>query len=311
MEVKNSFKTLRAYFLAMLAMLFWGLSFVWFKLVIVQYTPITIIFLRLLISSAILLLFLLIGRSFQKIARKDMKWFLLLAFTQPFCYFLGESFGLTMVSSSVSAVIISTIPLFSPIAAYFFVREKISREIIIGILFSFAGILLMLINPDFSVSASLKGVMLLFAAVLAAVAYTVVIKKLAFSYNPVTIILMQNLLGALYFLPLFLVFDLKTFLGVSPDIKVITSLLQLSFFASTLSYLFYIISIKEIGVIRSNILTNLIPIFTAVFSYFVLSERFTWIKILGMAVVMAGIVVSQYPSIKLLISKERTINSSD
>ena len=38
---------------------------------------------------------MLITRSWQTIKRKHLKYFLLLSFTQPFCYFLGESFGLT------------------------------------------------------------------------------------------------------------------------------------------------------------------------------------------------------------------------
>lgn len=109
--------------------------------------------------------------------------------------FWEKSFGLSLVSSTVSAVIISTIPLFSPIAAYFILKETVSKDVILGIVVSFIGILIMLINPDFSISASPKGILLLFFAVLAAVAYSVVIKKLAFNYRPATIILLQNSLG--------------------------------------------------------------------------------------------------------------------
>ena len=80
-----------------------------------------------------------------------------------------------------------------------------------GIIVSFAGILLMLFNPDFSLNASPKGVLLLFVAVFAAVAYSVIIRKISHEYNPVTIITHQNLIGAVYFLPLFLIFDFQTF----------------------------------------------------------------------------------------------------
>ncbi|MBK7029687.1 MAG: DMT family transporter [Bacteroidales bacterium] len=288
---------LKVYLYSLLAMLFWGLSFVWFKQVVVQYQPITIIWFRLLVSSGLLLLFLFVTKKLEFIHNKDIKWFLLLAFTQPFCYFLGESFGLSLVSSTVSAVIISTIPLFSPIAAYFILKETVSRDVILGIVVSFIGILIMLINPDFSISASPKGILLLFFAVLAAVAYSVVIKKLAFNYRPATIILLQNSIGMLYFLPLFLIFDLKAFLLIQPQKEVLFAFFELTIFASTLSYLFYIISIKEIGVVKSNVLTNLIPIFTAIFSYFILEESFTFAKISGMGVVMIGIIVSQYKSL--------------
>jgi len=307
------FRTLTVYTYAVLAMLFWGLSFVWFKQVIGVYDPLTIITIRLVISTALLTLFLFITRRIERIRKGDLRWFILLSFTQPFCYFIGESFGLRLVSSTISAVIISTIPLFTPIAAIILLKEQISKEVVIGILFSFIGIVLMIVNPDLSIAAAPSGILLLFMAVFAAVAYSVVIKKLAYKYQPATIILMQNLIGVVYFLPLFLVFESGDFLNASPGWDVWIALAKLAFFASTLSYLFYIISIKEIGVVKANILTNLIPIFTAVFSFFVLDERFTPAKIAGMTIVMAGIILSQYRSIyQNLIkqnSKEDTTNT--
>lgn len=298
-----SFQTFKVYLFAVLSMLFWGLSFVWFKIVVKWYEPITIIFLRLIISGALMMTFMFLTRSWQTVKRKHLKYFFLLSFTQPFCYFLGESFGLTYVSATIASVIIATIPLFSPIAAYFLVREKVTVHIIAGIVFSFAGILLMLINPDFSLNASPKGVLLLFAAVFAAVAYSVIIRKISHKYNPVTIITYQNLIGALYFLPLFLVFDFRQFITIKPTRELIMAMLQLAVFASTLAYVFYIIAIKGIGMIKANVFTNLIPVFTGLFSFFILDEKFTTIKVIGMLLVLFGVVVSQSHRFGKLIFK--------
>jgi drug/metabolite transporter (DMT)-like permease len=274
-------------------MLFWGLSFVWFKIVVKCYDPITIIFLRLVISGLLMVLFMKLTRSDQTIKREHLKYFLLLSFSQPFCYFLGESFGLTMVSSTIASVIIATIPLFSPVAAYFMVKEKVNIHIMAGIIVSFAGILLMLLNPDLSLNASIKGVMLLFVAVFSAVAYSVIIRKITHEYNSVTIITYQNLIGAIYFLPLFLIFDFKHFITIKPTWETILAMLQLAVFASTLAFVFYIVAIKGMGMIKANVFTNLIPVFTGIFSFFILGETFTAFKIAGMILVMFGVLVSQ------------------
>lgn len=300
-------RLLKVYVFAVLSMLFWGFSFVWFKIVVQWYEPITIIFLRLIISGALLSVFMLVTRSFQRIKPADRKYFFLLAFTQPLCYFLGESYGLKLVSSTVASVIIATIPLFSPFAAYYLVREKINASVVAGIMFSFAGIVLMLFNPDFSLNADPAGVAMLFFAVLSAVGYSVVIRKISDSYNPVTIITYQNLIGALYFLPLFLIFDFQKFIQVKPTNELVLAMLQLALFASTLAYVFYIIAIKGIGIIKANIFTNLIPVFTGVFSFYMLNEQFTAVKIVGMLLVLAGLLISQAANfrsiIKLRISK--------
>lgn len=296
------FRTFKVYLLAVLSMLFWGLSFVWFKIVVQWYEPITIIFLRLIISGALMLTFMLIFKQRQSIKREHLKYFLLLAFAQPFCYFLGESFGLKQVSSTIASVIIATIPLFSPFAAYYMVREKVTLPVVVGIAFSFLGIILMLFNPDLSLNAAPVGVLLLFVAVFAAVAYSVIIRKISHEYNPVTIITYQNLIGALYFLPLFLIFDFKHFITVKPTRELVTAMLQLAVFASTLAYVFYIIAIKGIGMIKANIFTNLIPVFTGLFSFFLLDEKFTAVKIIGMILVMTGVVISESRRIGQLLT---------
>ena len=298
-------QTFKVYLFAVVSMLFWGLSFVWFKIAIKWYEPITIIFLRLLISGALLMTFMLLTRTRQTIKREHLKYFLLLSFTQPFCYFLGESFGLKLVTPTIASVIIATIPLFSPFAAYYMVRERVTKAVVIGILFSFAGIMLMLFNPDLSLNAAPAGVLLLFVAVFAAVAYSVIIRKISHEYKPVTIITYQNLIGALYFLPLFLIFDFQHFITVTPTRELVMALLQLAVFASTLAYIFYIIAIKGIGVIKANVFANLIPVFTGIFSFFILGEQFTALKIAGMILVMLGVVVSQSQKLGHSIGKNR------
>ena len=299
-----SFQTFRVYLFAVLSMLFWGLSFVWFKIVVEWYEPITIIFLRLIISGSLLLLYMLVTRSWQTVKRKHLKYFLLLSLAQPLCYFLGESFGLKLVSSTMASVIIATIPLFTPFAAYYMVREKVTLPIILGIVFSFFGILMMLFNPDFSLNAAPKGVLLLFLAVFAAVAYSVIIRKISHEYNPVTIITHQNLIGAIYFLPLFLIFDFQHFITVTPTRELILAMLQLSVFASTLAYVFYITAIKGIGMLKADVFTNLIPVFTGIFSFFILDEKFTALKIAGMIMVMFGVLVSQSGRIAQLFLRD-------
>ena len=299
-----SLRTFKVYLFVVLSMLFWGLSFVWFKIVVKWYEPLTIIFLRLIISGSLMMVFMSLTRSWQRVKRKHLKYFLLLSFAQPLCYFLGESFGLKLVSSTIASVIIATIPLFSPFAAYFLVREKVTVHIVAGLVVSFAGILLMLFNPDFSLNASPMGVLLLFIAVFAAVAYSVIIRKISHEYNSVTIITYQNLIGALYFLPLFLIFDFQHFITVKPTRELVLAMLQLAVFASTLAYVFYIFAIKEIGVLKANVFANLIPVFTGIFSFFILNEKFTTFKIAGMLLVLFGVVVSQSHRFGLIMLSE-------
>ena len=254
------------YVAALLSMVFWGMSFIWTSIVFEYYRPITTIFLRLVISSIFLFLVLFISGYFQKIQRKHFVLFLVSALFNPFFYFLGENYGLKYSTASISSVVIATIPVFTPFAAWLMIREKISLMNIIGILVSFTGILIMLINPDFSLSANPIGILLLFGAVIAAVIYTILLKKLTLHYSPLNVIAWQNLIGVILFLPLFLSMDIKSFLDVTPDTKLIIALLSLAILASSMAYVLFAFTIKHIGVIRANVYSNLIPVITTIAS---------------------------------------------
>lgn len=276
-----------------MAMLLWGMSFVWTKIVFKYYGPITTVFIRLLISSAFLYLISHIFFKQEKINKADYKLFLFSSLLNPFLYFLGESFGLKYVSSTIAAVIIATIPVFTPLAAYFSIRERLSNYNIIGIFVSFFGILVMLLKRDLSLNASPLGVLFLFIGVASAVFYTILLKKLTSRYSPLKIITVQNFIGVIYFLPLFLVFEFRDFISIKPNFELISTILLLAVFASSLAYIFYAISVREIGVSRANVFSNLMPVFTAIFSYFILAEIFSMNKIIGVLIVILGVFITQ------------------
>jgi len=286
-------KNLLIYGSLILAMLFWSFSFVWVKIVYLIYNPITTVFLRLVISSVLLFL---IGKGFKKISsidKKDRLSILALAFFEPFLYFLGESFGLKYVSSTIGAVVISTIPMFSTIAAYYFYKEKLGKMNILGILISIIGVAIIIFNKSFSLVVAPIGLVCLFVAVGAAVGYSVVLKKLAAKYNPITLITYQNSIGLLYFLPLFLILDWQHFLQAVPTQEVISALVLLAVFASTLAFICFTYGLNFLGITKSNIFINVIPVFTAIFAYFVIDEVLSFQKIAGMIVVIGGLFLSQ------------------
>lgn len=295
--------SLKYYIYSVLAMLFWGMSFIWTRLALIDFDPISVIFFRLVLSSLILYFFIRISRSQEKIDKKDRRWFLLLALSEPFFYFIGENFGLQYVSPAVTSAIIATIPLITPIVAYIFLKDKIDRYIVIGVLLSFTGIIYMLVNRDLSLNASSKGVALIFLAVFSAVAYTFFIRKLANKYKAITILTIQNIIGAIYFLPIFILFDLNKVLTSHPSTEGVLAIVQLAIFASSLAFLLFIIVVAKLGMVKANIFTNLIPVFTAIFAYFIIGELITLQKVIGIVLVISGIVISQGPALVMLYKR--------
>jgi drug/metabolite transporter (DMT)-like permease len=283
----------RPYLALVFSMIFWSFSFVWFKIANRDYDPITIVFIRLAVASLFLSTFLWLTKGYTKIAPSDRKYFLLLAIFEPFLYFLGESFGLTYVSSTVGSVIISTIPVFAVLFAWIFYRERLRYINYAGVILSFIGVMIFITNSSGSIAMSLKGLTLMLLAVGAAVGYNMMLHRLASKYNPIYIVNVQNVIGLILFLPLFLIFDLHKLTSTGIVAESFTSIILLAVFASSGAFALFAYSVRHLGISRANVFSNLRPLFTALFAFLMVGEKITLRNIAGMAVVIAGLFLSQ------------------
>ncbi|GAB4311396.1 MAG: DMT family transporter [Bacteroidales bacterium] len=303
MNLKNH--PLLPYISVILAMLLWGMSFVWTAVVLEYYKPVTVIFLRLSISALFMFFFLKSTRKWVVIERKDRLLFFTSALFNPFLYFLGENYGVLLTSPTISAVVIATIPLFVPIGGVLILKEKMPLLTGAGLLVSFTGVLVMLLNRNLQFDAQQAGVGALFGAVASAVIYTILLKKLSHNYPPFFIIAVQNIIGVVLFLPLFLTFDLTHFLSVRPDAKAVISLIALALFCSSLAFVFFTIAMRDLGVNRANIFSNLIPVFTALFSWFLVDEIIGSQKIAGILFVVTGLMIAQSKPLLQFINRKK------
>lgn len=278
---------------AILSMIFWSFSFVWIKIVYEAYGPLTTILFRLIISTGLLLVFTFLARKLQKIQAGDLKLFILMAFFEPFLYFMGESYGLLYVSSTVASVIVATIPLFSPIAAWYFYKEKLSRTNLYGLFITFMGVSLVVLDSSFNFTASPLGISLEFLAVLGAIGYASVLKGLSHRYNTFTIITYQNMIGILFFLPFWLGFEMTDFTQIPFHAKAFWAIVKLAIFASTFAFILFTYSVRNMGINKSNIFINIIPVFVAVFAYIILGDELNFHQMIGIAIVISGLFLAQ------------------
>ncbi len=286
-------KLIFTYIAMLLAMLFWGFSFIWTIKLLEFYEPFTIVLFRLVISTLFLLVAGLALKRLKPLRLKDAKMMILLAFFEPFLYFIGEAYGLKYVSATVSSVLIATIPLFSPVAAWYFYKEKLSGLNLLGIIVSVSGVFLVIISDDFQLNASFKGILFMGLAVFSAIGYSVVVINISKGYNVFSIIFYQNLFGIIFFLPLFFYFDFNHFITVEITLEILKPLLALAILASSVAFMLFTYGIRELGLVKANSIANIIPVFTAIFSYFFLHEILSDINIFGILVVLTGLFFSQ------------------
>ena len=286
-------KILQYYGAALLAMFFWSFSFVWFKVAYRAYEPMTVVLIRLALSAAIMFVFSKVIGKLEPLRKGDFWWLVLLSFFEPFLYFMGESFGLKYVSSTVASVIVGTIPLFTPLAAFYFFKEKISWSNFAGLGISFVGVAMVVFDVTLGFAASPLGVSLEFIAVFSTIGYVIILKRMTNHYNGYTIISYQNLIGSFMFLPFWGIFEARQAIQIPFNTEAFLAIVKLAVFASILGFIFFTYSIRNLGINKSNMFINVIPVFVAILSFLILGDEINAQKMLGIMIVISGLFLAQ------------------
>jgi len=272
----------------------WGLSFVWTNQLLRAGFPMySLLISRLIIAAAFLFIVAFFTKKFNKVQYSDYKWFLLLILCEPFLYFIGETYGILYTdSASISSLVVSTLPIFTMTTAYLIYNEKLSKINISGVIFALIGVAIALLNKDMEFSIHPLGIAMLFLAILSATGYSLVIKKLSQKYNPITIVIIQNFVGALFFVP-FGLFETTQLANFHFSFINLYPLLLLAILPSSLAFLTYISAVKRIGVAKASMFCAVIPIVTLLFSAVIGLEILHQWNIIGVIVAVFGLMLSQ------------------
>ena len=275
------------------AMILWGMSFIWSTQAYQNLNPTTTILMRLVVATVFFTTILFVFRLNERVKKEHLGLFALAAMFEPFLYFIFEGYGLKSTSPVIGSAIIAMIPLVTPIAARIFLKERLTPMNIVGFIISFVGVIVLLLNKDLEFTASPKGILFLCGSVVVAVGYSIALIRLTKLYKPLTITWVQNIIGMIYFIPLTLImerFQPSNFANVS---GYIVPLVCLGVFCSAVAYALWAFAFSKLGASRANVYSNLIPVFTAIFSYLLAIEALTVNKIVGILVVVAGLILSQ------------------
>ena len=288
---------LLVYIASVFAITLWGMSYIWTDKLIARNIPIFyFVFVRIFLAGIILFLFNTAYARIKRIQRQDLGKFLLLAFFEPFIYFICETYGLKLTGSpTLSAMVVATIPIFSIGAGILFFKEKINFVNIIGILFTLVGIVMVAMAKGELGENFIWGVVLLLIAVISEVGHASITKSLAGNYSSQIIVMYQFLIGSIYLFPMFLWKGLGGFsIETHFSAEVWYPIICLSILCSSLAFSLWVSTIKNLGVAKSSIFSALIPVAAAVIAWVLGHEILNSRQWFGIAVSSFGVILSQY-----------------
>ena len=280
--------SLRTWGLLIALSFLWGGTFFFIELALVDFTPFTIVFLRVSIAALALLAYLLIKG--EVIPRDAAIWstFLVMGLLNNIIPFSLITWGQTHITGSVASILNATTPLFAAILAHFLTGdEKLKRHKLFGILLGYCGVFIMM-QPTLVDGISLQslGQLAILGAALSYGFAGIWGKRLGRSSALVNAFGMLAC-SSLVMLPVVLVVEDP--FSATPSLISIGAMLCLALAGTALAYILYFRVLALAGAVNLLLVTFLIPVTALDLGVGILGEIVHPFALIGTAVIFAGL----------------------
>ncbi|MGH8741975.1 MAG: DMT family transporter [Burkholderiales bacterium] len=283
---------------ALATMVAWGVNFAFVKHVLEELGVGAFMFIRFA-ALPVLGFLLLIGIFRSRVMhtwprREDLARFLACALIGHALHIGVVMYGMNLSTAFSSSLVLTSGPLFTLFILALLGVERLHARQVAGTLLACAGIALFL-SDKFAGGLSRAGLgdlMLLGAAALFSL-YTVLVQPLARRYGPLIVLCYTLLFSA----PPILVLTFQSFLEVPASAytpSVWAGLFWAMVVSSFCGWLMWTWVNAVRGVARSAPFAYLMPPIAGVVAWLTLGEAFTWLKLTGAAVTMAGVAYAQF-----------------
>lgn len=287
------------YFLAVITIFFWGITFISTKILLIDFSPIEILFFRFIAAYAGLWIF---HPKTMKIPFKDNLIFLLAGLTGVTLYQFTENVALSYTSASNVSLIVSMCPLFTAIITQIFLKEKaVTRWFVLGFVVAITGVALVCMNGNMEMKFSPKGDLLALLSALCWGFYSLFISILnGKKYDSICVTRRVFFFALLTMIPLVVLGYFKGDVNISAAVNSVRftkwtnwlNLLFLGLVASAFCFWSWNKACSIVGTVHITKAIYLNPLVTIIFSFFILGEKITWMGALGALITIAGLFIS-------------------
>jgi len=293
-----------SHLLLLLAALIWGLTFIAAKRLLIYFSPIEILMIRLMIAYSAIFLIKPKINPFRGIKIDGL--IILAGFLGIFISQLSENIATLYTSATNISIIVAASPIITAILAAIIFKNKIKPIFFIGFIVTMAGIILLSLNGkrlDFNPVGDL-------IAIIAAITwggYTVIIKLVdKHKIHPIEIT-RKVFFYSLVFISIASLFEKRTF--EYKDFLVVENIIWFIFLGilgSGVAFFSWNYGVKQIKPISTAIYIYLIPVITFLAApIFLDDENITLLGGLGLLITIIGIVIS---SLKLNKKESKEIS---
>ncbi len=288
MKKQNIFGILAAFF----ANSIFGLSFMFSKMALSVAKPYVILSVRFVISFITLSLLIILKVVKVDYRGKPKLGLLLMGLAQPFLYFVFETNGMRTVSSSISGIIISLVPVAVMIIC-FCLGEKPTLLQVVCTFVSIGGIAVISLLSSDNSKSKIIGIILLIGAVVSSAAFNVLSQKEAKRFTATERTYAMFIIGAVGFIITGFLTMRGSYISevclAFKSTKFVIAELYLSVLSSVLAFILYNYSTSVISVVQTASFANMITVVSVAAGVLILKEEFSLLQLFICIIIILGV----------------------
>lgn len=311
----NNKKTLLGTLAALGANIIFGFSFLFSTMALdAGAHPLVIISVRF--TLAFLILTLLIAFKIVKVNFKGKRLLpvICMGIAQPLLYFIFETYGLKMVSSAISGVVISLVPVFVMICyALFFKGRPTFLQIICCVLSVLGVIAISILSDGGEVKFSITGLVCLLLAVACSTVFNILSNRSSGEFSPIERTYVMFAIGTVGFNAVsFVVLKggyISEIITSISSVEFVIAVVYLAVISSICAFLMYNFATANIDMVRASSFSGIISVVSMLAGIFILREKVSIPQVICCIIIILSVYgVNYIPKSSVKNNSEDLIN---
>lgn len=284
-------KTILATLAALGAQVIFGFSFMFTKIALGSASPLTVIADRYIVAFVGMSIAMIFTKTKLKVNKGIWKLVLMSLF-QPVLYFLFETYGIEMTTSSFSSIMIALIPVVCMISGIFLLKEVPRPMQYVFTALSVMGVVIVALAGNADGTVKPLGIALLFGAVLSSATYNITSRKISGEFSAIERTYAQTIIGLLVFTVI------AFFENIDEPQKLVIyfanpqyflAIFYLGIVSSVVAFILLNYANTHLPVAKTTVFSNITTIVSVTAGAIFLNERFTWQTALATVMIIAGV----------------------
>jgi RarD protein len=282
---------LRTIWKPLVAIIFWGASFVATKSLLDSLTPLGIIYIRIILGIVAALIIALIRKRNFSIKKKDIRGILILSIIS-ITHLWIQVTGMQYTSASNTGWIIGIVPVIMAIMGFALYKERMSTIQLVGAIIAFSGLLTLISKGDLSSISFISnyGDLLVLGSAFTWSIYSFYGKKVTLDYPPSLTILYLFITMLVLLSPVTLSSEFYHNISLLSNTDW-GALIFLGIFCSGIAYVLWAEAMSELPANRVGAFLYLEPFVTVFTAWLLLNENITLLMMVSGIVIIIGVIM--------------------